>query len=127
MKISDEEVKAALNAWYASSAETHEGNMRHALEAAKRVRKAAKKARKVAEPGPAAPAWNGKFEVGKSYRTHNGQKAIIVRREEGEPYPLRGRVVASWRDDGRWCFGDIENPIDLVGPWGPHKDRTAST
>jgi hypothetical protein len=132
MKISDEEINAAHNAWAASKRGTFEGFMRDALEAARRVRKARKAAKRAKAkpslldnelaPEPAAPAWNGKFEVGKAYRTRSGQKATIDSRLHQlytGVYPLVGQYRNepwSWMECGR---ADItkETPRDIVGPW----------
>jgi hypothetical protein len=146
MKISDEEAIAALNSWIPeirpATCEAYVKDMRAALAAAYTVRKARKAAKRAkakpsifthqslydngqlhhwlqAVPEPVKPAWNGKFEVGKAYRTRDGQKAMITERHPGL-YPFVGDVDASawsWLDNGRHCGIRVENPLDLIGPW----------
>ena len=74
-------------------------------------------------PEPAKPSWNGKFEVGKSYRTRDGQKAKITRLGKG-PYPFLGSVgngSFTWADNGQQFVGFEQSRYDLIAPWEGEK------
>lgn len=70
-------------------------------------------------PEPAKPEWNGKFEVGKAYRTRDGRKVIISDVINPHSYPLRGELSGyfdSWTVTGL-NLADDQNSGDLIGPW----------
>ncbi len=181
MKISDEEVQAALSKYYSFKGRAPNDNMRAALEAAYTVRKARKAAKrskakpeqeaaarapeqpehrfKVGDrvvhevfggviievdnqlasycvkfddggvgwvlgrsitPESAKPEWNGKFEVGKAYRTRDGRKATVGGSAGGRLLGHIGGRSHTWSDEGLWQYGgnrDERSQLDLISPW----------
>jgi hypothetical protein len=68
------------------------------------------------------------FEVGKSYRTRDGRRAVIDRVQESvlDRYPVIGRILATsdssqeertWTLNGDWCRAYPNDPRDLVAEW----------
>lgn len=124
MKISDEEVQAAITEWWKTvtingrpgGEPAYITDMRAALKAAYTVRKA-RKAKKRAKP-----EWNGKFEVGKSYRTRGGERAEIEGNLSGT-YRFHGFVGDKsngrvWTERGNIVDLDgLRHSDDLIGPW----------
>lgn len=61
------------------------------------------------------------LEIGKEYRTRNGQKAIVDEAGHPDRYYV-GRVhvsgllwvIVGWHADGRWML-DCENDCDIIG------------
>ncbi len=61
------------------------------------------------------------FEVGKSYRSRNGKKAVVSEILGQGSYPVVGRIegkhnLQCWGQDGRWSFR-YETSDDLVAEW----------
>ena len=150
MKITDEMIEAASSA-YALHPQNSESvalkePIRAAIEAALRVRKAAKRelkreTRKYDQylanrrkgnlegglnglfplpPSTPKPTWDGRFEVGKSYRTRDGREAIILGVKEGRWVGLVLQNVTyarwAWHLDGL-LFQNEKNGVDLIAPW----------
>lgn len=117
MKISDKEVQAALSKYYSFKGSTSHDNMRAALEAAYATRKERKERK---ERKAAKRAWNGKFEIGRSYRTRNGQKVTIIKSQPCQSFPLFGVLAGkyqNWCITGRYYGEATESQFDLIAPW----------
>jgi hypothetical protein len=73
-------------------------------------------------PESVKPEWNGKFEVGKAYRTRDGRRVDLdENRRASEKYPLVGRITGvhgqrTWTDSG-FIQRYTTDGFDLISPW----------
>lgn len=123
MKISDDEVKAALDAWFGyKRAEGYSNDMRKAIAAALKVRRRLKKERKDKQVGVSVkPEWHGTFGWG-SWETRNGRLAVV---NEVNGNKLIGQLYSEEYEGGApttWDFcgfltRDRQTEHDLIRPW----------
>ena len=57
---------------------------------------------------------NIKLEVGKTYRSREGEEVKIVRKDEGGCWDYCGSNNEWYTEDGIWCFSNKECPEDLI-------------
>lgn len=62
-----------------------------------------------------------KLEVGKFYRTRDGQKVGPIKSRRDKVYPFHGRlddtVSPSFTKDGYYWRSELESPDDLIAEW----------